>query len=64
MAGYSTLTAREIKEANQTLLGVKLGSPLLTMERTAFDDAGRAVEYAQHCYRADSYFFDTTLVCR
>jgi len=24
MAGYSTLTAREIKEANQTLLGVKL----------------------------------------
>jgi predicted transcriptional regulator len=25
MAGYSTLTAREIKEANQTLLGVKLG---------------------------------------
>ena len=25
MAGYSTLTAREIKEANQSLLGVKLG---------------------------------------
>lgn len=25
MAGYSTLTAREIREANQSLLGVKLG---------------------------------------
>ena len=25
MAGYSTLTAREIREANQSLLGVKWG---------------------------------------
>ena len=25
MAGYSTLTAREIREANSNLLGVKLG---------------------------------------
>jgi hypothetical protein len=25
MAGYSTLTARDIREANQSLLGVKLG---------------------------------------
>ena len=31
MAGYSTLTAREIKEANQTLLGVKLG--MLCLDR-------------------------------
>ncbi len=56
--------ARAATRAEARLLGVKSGVPLLTMERTAFDDAGRAVEYAQHCYRADSYFFDTTLVCR
>ena len=31
MAGHSTLTAREIKEANQTLLGVKLG--MLCLDR-------------------------------
>jgi predicted transcriptional regulator len=31
MAGYSTLTAREIKEANQSLLGVKLG--MLCLDR-------------------------------
>ena len=43
---------------------MKTGAPLLTMARTAFDDGGRAVEYAEHCYRADAYSFDTTLVCR
>ncbi len=56
--------ARAATRPEARLLGVKPGVPLLTMERTAFDDGGRAVEYAQHCYRADSYFFDTTLVCR
>jgi DNA-binding GntR family transcriptional regulator len=34
------------------------------MERTSFDDAGQAVEHAQHCYRADAHSFDTTLVGR
>ena len=46
------------------LLGVRSGSPLLTLERTAFDDAGRAVEYARSSYRADAYSFETTLVDR
>jgi DNA-binding GntR family transcriptional regulator len=56
--------ARAASRSEAILLGVKTGAPLLTMERTAFDDAGRAVEFAQHCYRADAYSFDTTLVCR
>ncbi len=34
------------------------------MERTAFDDSGRAVEYGSHVYRASRYYFDTTLVDR
>lgn len=46
------------------LLGEKPGAPLLTMDRTAFDDSGRAVEYGTHCYRASRYFFETTLVDR
>jgi len=54
--GASTVEAR--------LLKVKPGAPLLTMERMTFDDAGRAVEYATHSYRADSYSFETTLVER
>ena len=57
--GAKAATAAEAK-----LLSVAPRSPLLTMERVSFDDAGRAVEYAAHSYRADSYSFETTLVER
>ena len=50
--------------AEATLLKTKAGAPLLTMERVSFDHSGRAIEYAQHSYRADSYQFETTLVER
>lgn len=56
--------ARAASRPEALLLDVRTGAPLLTMQRTAFDDGGRAVEYAEHCYRADAYSFDTTLVCR
>ncbi|MEN9710338.1 MAG: hypothetical protein RL441_330 [Actinomycetota bacterium] len=46
------------------LLEIRAGSPLLVMERTAFDDAGRVVEASSHKYRADLYSFETTLVAR
>ena len=39
MAGYSTLTAREIKEANQTLLWVKLGTLCLDRDIPVTDVA-------------------------
>jgi DNA-binding GntR family transcriptional regulator len=39
-------------------------APLLVMERTAFDDSGRIVEFGSHVYRASRYYFDTTLVDR
>lgn len=56
--------ARAATRVEALQLGLRTGAPLLTMDRTAFDDGGRAVEYAEHCYRADAYSFDTTLVCR
>jgi DNA-binding GntR family transcriptional regulator len=34
------------------------------MNRTAYDDSGKAVEYGDHCYRASRYYFETTLVDR
>ncbi|MET1035826.1 MAG: GntR family transcriptional regulator [Arthrobacter sp.] len=46
------------------LLAVEPGAALVTMERTAMDDAGRAVETGSHVYRADAYSFDMTLVQR
>jgi len=49
-------------EASQ--LGERKGAPLLTMQRTAYDNAGRAVEYGRHAYRPDLYAFELTLVDR
>ena len=56
--------ARAAKAEEARLLAVKRGAPLLTMERTTFDDTGRAVEYGDHVYRSDTYSFETTLVER
>lgn len=75
---YETLRARgvTIKIANQSigarrthgdeheLLGIPKGSPVLTMDRVAFDHGGRAIETGHHCYRPDLYSFETTLVSR
>jgi DNA-binding GntR family transcriptional regulator len=56
--------ARAANAEEARLLGVKRGFPLLTMERTTYDDTGRAVEFGRHAYRSDTYSFETTLVER
>lgn len=40
------------------------GAPLLTMQRTTFDDTGRAVEFGSHVYRASRYSFEFQLLVR
>ncbi|MFB7436713.1 GntR family transcriptional regulator [Streptomyces microflavus] len=40
------------------------GAPLLTMERTTYDDTGRAVEFGSHVYRASRYAFEFQLLMR
>jgi DNA-binding GntR family transcriptional regulator len=57
--GARAATPREAK-----LLHDRKGAPLLTMERTAYDDSGRAVEFGSHAYRAQTYSFEVTLVER
>ena len=52
-------TAREAR-----LLSVSRGTTLLTMRRTTYDSAGRAVEYGSHCYIAERYAFEMTLGAR
>jgi DNA-binding GntR family transcriptional regulator len=59
-----TIGARGATTAEAALLDERRGVPLLTMTRTAFDDNGRAVEYAAHAYRASRYSFTLTLVER
>ena len=54
--GARAATAAEARALTETR-----GAPLLTMERAAYDDQGRAVEHGQHLYRASRYSFDLTL---
>jgi DNA-binding GntR family transcriptional regulator len=54
--------ARSATLEESKLLGIKARGPVLTMDRTAFNNNGRAVEYGHHCYRPDLYSFETTLV--
>ena len=53
--------ARVATAAEARALGETKGAPLLTMERSAYDDQGRAVEHGHHLYRASRYSFDLTL---
>lgn len=45
-------------------LAVRRGACLLTMERTTYDDTGRAVELGRHVYLADKYTFEAMVVER
>lgn len=56
--------ARREQDDEDELLDIGSGSPVLTMERIAYDASGRAVEYGQHCYRPDMYNFATTLIAK
>jgi len=54
--------ARRATSQESKLLDIERGGPVLTMDRTAFDNSGRAVEFGHHCYRPDLYSFEVTLV--
>lgn len=61
---HQRISASAATAPEARLLDIRSGSPLLTLERTAFDDGGRAVEFSRSSYRADAYSFETTLVER
>ncbi|MCX4820290.1 GntR family transcriptional regulator [Streptomyces sp. NBC_01142] len=56
--------ARAATALEAELLTESTGAPLLTMERTTFDDTGRAVEFGSHIYRASRYAFEFQLLVR
>lgn len=61
---HQTISARLADAREAKLLGGRKGDPVLTMQRTSFDDKGRAVEFGAHLYRPDLYSYETTLVGR
>jgi DNA-binding GntR family transcriptional regulator len=56
--------SRRALAGEAALLAEKRGAPLLTMQRTAYDNAGQPVEFGRHAYRPDLYSFELTLVAR
>lgn len=54
--------ARAATTEESQLLEIKSHGPVLTMDRTAYDNLGKAVEFGHHCYRPDLYEFEITLV--
>ena len=61
---HQVIGARTVDAAEARLLGGRKGDPVLTMQRTSYDDKGRAVEHGTHLYRPDRYAYETTLVDR
>ena len=59
-----TIGARRATGEEATRLDEQEGTAVLTMQRTAYDDTGRAVEYGTHIYRASRYAFDFQLLVR
>jgi len=59
-----TIGARRATAAEARLLEETRGATLLTMTRTASDDAGRPVEFGTHVYRASRYSFEMTVAAR
>ncbi|WP_149182742.1 GntR family transcriptional regulator [Streptomyces sp. TRM49041] len=57
--GARTATAEEARRLDEPE-----GAALLAMQRTAYDDTGRAVEYGTHIYRASRYTFQFQLLVR
>ncbi|MFI1418689.1 GntR family transcriptional regulator [Streptomyces sp. NPDC020731] len=59
-----TVGARAATAQEAGRLDEKEGAALLTMQRTAYADTGRPVEYGTHVYRASRYSFDFQLLVR
>lgn len=59
VVAQQSIGARMPTAAERRHLGIRGGAqPVLTLTRTAFDAAGLAVEFGQHCYRASDYTID------
>jgi DNA-binding GntR family transcriptional regulator len=55
------ISAKNSSTIEARLLDESKGTALVTMERTTFDMRGRAIEFAQHVYRASRYSLFSTV---
>lgn len=61
-AATQTVGARRATAQEARTLAESRGAALLTMQRTAYDDVGRAVEHGNHVYAASRYTFEVQLL--
>lgn len=59
--GVQQIGARLATAEEARLLNEPTGAALLTMQRTAYDDRNRAIEFGKHVYRASMYSYDQTV---
>lgn len=60
--GKQRISARKATQAEAAALDIESGAAVLTMERTAYDSMGRAIEHGEHLYRTDLYSLEFTVV--
>jgi len=58
VVAQQSIGARMPTTAERRHLEIRGSQPVLTLTRMAFDSAGSAVEFGDHCYRAASYTID------
>ncbi|MEV0716921.1 GntR family transcriptional regulator [Asanoa sp. NPDC050611] len=61
VVAHQEIGARTPTAFERRHLDLKASEPVLTMTRSAFDAAGVAVEYGDHCYRARDYTVEVTI---
>lgn len=60
--GKQRIGARKVTTPEAASLDIESGAAVLTMERTAYDSLGRAIEHGEHIYRPDLYSLEFTVV--
>jgi GntR family transcriptional regulator len=58
VVAHQSVGARMPTPSERRHLEIRGSQPLLTMTRSAFDAGGNAVEFGDHCYRAQDYTVD------
>jgi GntR family transcriptional regulator len=61
VVAHQSIGARPPTPAERKYLDLRSSQPVLTMTRSAFDAVGNAVEYGDHCYRAQDYTIDVMI---
>jgi len=61
LSAEQSIGARTASPKDAEALSLEVGAPLLTMERTSYDNSGRTLEFGSHIYNADLYSFHMRL---